>query len=124
KHSQYTVDRLETIRRARNQAARTAWIVKIVTVLLLAVLVFALADYRMLLSQTARITGTIVLAGIVLFGLVRLWQFLRKRGDTKEVALELEAQRNELGCVVSTAAEYLAAKRKGDSDCEAKLVEA
>lgn len=121
-HSQYTTDRLEAIRRAKNRAARIAWMAGVLAALLLVVLLLALVDYGVLLSRSIREGGAVLLAGIILYAAIRLWRIVRLPGNAKNIALELEERRPELGCVVSTAAEYLTGERKAAQDYEPELV--
>ena len=60
KHSQYTTDRLETIRRAKNRTERLTWTITIVTAVLLVLLTVALIDYWLLLPLPARAGGAAV----------------------------------------------------------------
>jgi hypothetical protein len=122
--SQYTADRLEAIRRAKNRARQIVWTAGALVVWILAALGFAFADYRMLLSKTVREGSALLLAGILIFAVIRLWRLIRQPGDAKHTALELESRRPDLGCVVSTATEYLAGQRQATRDYEPELVEA
>ena len=124
KHSQYNSDRLETARRAKDRARRLAWVVSICAAVLGLVLAVALVDYWWLLPLAGRIAGVGLMALLALFGLARLVQFTLHPTSPKQVALDLEAQRPELGCVVSTAAEYLSGERTASKEYEPELVEA
>jgi hypothetical protein len=121
-HSQYNADRLETARRAKDRARRLAWAANICAALLAMILAAALIDDWLLLSFGARVAGFGLTGLVAVFGLVRLVRFIRHPSTAKRVALELEAQRPELGCVVSTAAEYLSGERAATKEYEPQLV--
>jgi Domain of unknown function (DUF4175) len=124
KHSQYNADRLETARRAKDRARRLAWVVGLAAAVLSLILAVALVDDWWLLPVAARVAGVGLMGLLVAFGLFRLIQFMRHPTSAKQVALDLEAQRPELGCVVSTAAEYLIGERTASKDYEPELVDA
>ena len=124
KHSQYTTDRLETIRRAKNRTERLIGTITIVTAVLFVLLTVALIDYWLLLPLLARAGGAAVWAGLAAIGSIHLWRLIRRPADLKAAALELEGRRPELGCVVSTAAEYLSGERSATQDYEPELVDA
>jgi hypothetical protein len=124
KHSQYNADRLETARRAKDRARRLAWVVGLGAAGLALILAAALVDDWWLLPLAARMAGLGLMGLLALFGLVRLVQFMLHPTSAKQVALDLEAQRPELGCVVSTAAEYLSGERTASKQYEPELVEA
>ena len=122
--SQFTADRLAAIRRAKNRATRIVWIAGALAVWLLAVFLFAFTDYRSSLSKVLREADALVLGGILVFAAIRLWLLMRRPGNAKNTALELESRRPDLGCVVSTATEYLTGERTAAQDYEPELVEA
>jgi hypothetical protein len=124
KHSQYNADRLETARRAKDRARRLAWVAALCATALGLILVAALVDDWWLLPLAGRIAGVGLLALLAVCGLARLILFMLHPSSAKEVALDLEAQRPELGCVVSTAAEYLSGERTASQEYEPELVEA
>jgi hypothetical protein len=124
KHSQYNADRLETARRAKDRARRLAWVVSFCAAGLGLILAAALVDYWWLLPLATRIAGVGLIGLLAVFGLARLAQFMLHPTSAKQIALDLEAQRPELGCVVSTAAEYLSGERTTSKEYEPELVEA
>jgi hypothetical protein len=124
KHSQYNADRLETARRAKDRARRLAWVVGLGAAVLGLIVTVALLDDWWLLPLPARIAGVGLMGLLAFCGLVRLLQLMRHPTSAKQVALDLEAQRPELGCVVSTAAEYLSGERTASKEYEPELVEA
>src|SRR5580658_257903 len=124
KHSQYNADRLESARRAKDRARRLAWAVGLCAAVLGLILAAALVDYWWLLPPAERVAGVGLMGLLALYGLARLVQFMRHPTSAKQIALDLEAQRPELGCVVSTAAEYLSGERTASKEYEPELVEA
>ncbi len=124
KHLQYNADRLETARMAKDRARRLAFISSLCAVALGFALAIAVGDYWWQLPAPARLVGIGGLGLIGIFGCVRLWHLLYHPTSAKQVALELETQRPELGCVVSTAAEYLEGGRTASQKYEPELVEA
>ena len=122
--AQYTAERLASLRRTKNRATRLAWGAGALALVAGAVVVLAALDDRWLLSPAVREGGAGLLALLLLLAVSRLWQLGRQSGDDKAMALELERRRPELGCVVSTAAEYLEGKRTAAQPYEPELVEA
>src|SRR5262245_31060104 len=104
--SQAAKDHLDKACRARDKSVRLAWAITIAEALLLAVAALALADYWLMLPLRIRIPGVAGLGLVALFGIWRLVRFYRRRSKLKDTALDIEAQRPELGCDISTAAEY------------------
>lgn len=107
KHAEYTQDRLDTIRRVRTRSRVTGIVLNLVALLLLLLLAVALLDYWLLLPVAGRAVGLVLLTGLAGCGLVNLWRWWRRPVSLKQIALELEAHRPELGCLLSTAAEHL-----------------
>ncbi len=120
----YAKSKLEAASLAKSRAKTASWVALIMGLLLLAILGVALADYQWLLPQWARLTGFIMLILLVLAGLGRMVWLLRRPATIKEAALDAEAQDNQLGCTVSTAAEYLSGERQIQHEYEPKLVAA
>jgi hypothetical protein len=123
-HSTYNADRLETLRRTRTRTQRWSWLFGVGSVLLLLLLVAAWADYGLELSPISRwiVSGLLLICATIGVGRwITLW---RRQGDLKAAALELESRRPDLGCVISTAAEYLEGGRTATRDYEPELVEA
>src|ERR1043165_8625163 len=124
KHSEYTADRLENARRTKNRMRLLNCVIVLCAAVLAIIVVAALIDYWWLLSFTGRCIalGLLVLAAGI--GATRFGRFLLHPINTKQVALEMEAQRPELGCVVSTAAEYLSSGRAPSEEYGPELVAA
>ncbi len=116
--------RLTDACRTRDRAARLRWTLAICEATVLAALVLALIDYWWMLSVAARSVGALLLAALALGGLARLIQLYRRPTGLKKGALEVEAQRPDLGCEISTAAEYLSGERRIIHEYEPELVAA
>jgi hypothetical protein len=122
--SQFTVNRLETARRARDRQQLLACCAAAVAILLLVVVLLALMDYWLVLPFPARIAGFGVVVLLAAWGLASLFNRWQQASSLKQVALGLEARRPELGCVVSTATEYLTGERVPTQAYEPELVNA
>lgn len=122
--SESAKSRLAEASRTKDLSARLAWIIGICQGILLAVLAVALADYWLLLPVWARSVAAGGIALLAIFGLFRLVQFLRRPTAIKEAALDLEASKPELGCEISTAAEYLSGERQITREYEPEIVAA
>jgi hypothetical protein len=122
--SQYNASRLETAQWARERTRRLALTLNAAVTGLLIILGAALIDYWRRLTSAERVVDTALLATLVVVWLVRLVQFARRPATLKQVALEIETQRPELGCVVSTASEYLSGERQPSREYEPELVNA
>ena len=122
--SQYNAGRLESEQRSRERARRLALTLNVAVTGLLIILGAALIDYWRQLTSAERVVNTGLLAMLMIVWLVRLIQFARRPASLKQVALEIEAQRPELGCVVSTATEYLSGERQPTREYEPELVDA
>lgn len=105
KHAEYTRDRLETIRRTRSRLRAAAIALNTSAVLLACWLAAAMMDYWLMLPFGWRLGVATVLAGVIVFGVHRLIGWWRRPVSLKQIALELEAARPDLGCLVSTTAE-------------------
>jgi hypothetical protein len=108
----------------RDRAVRLRWILAICEVILLAGVALALLDYWWMLPTPVRVIGALGLAAAIAFGMVRLVWFYRKPTGLKQGALAIESERPELGCEISTAAEYLSGERKVVHEYEPELVAA
>ncbi|MDB6057200.1 MAG: hypothetical protein JWO95_1044, partial [Verrucomicrobiales bacterium] len=122
--SDNNASRLETQRRTKDQITRWAWLVTAGSVAVLALIIAAIADQRFLFGRPVRIGFFVVLCAIVLVGATRLLLLLRRRSTLKQVALELENQNPQTGCVISTVAEYISGEKKPNSEYEPEIVEA
>jgi len=116
--------RLGEVCRNLDLSARLTWILAIGEILLLVGFALALLDYWLILPVALRTVGALALTGLVLFGLVRFVRFYRRPMHLKQGALRVESQRPELGCEISTAAEYLSGERKTEHEYEPELVAA
>jgi hypothetical protein len=120
----FAQERLLEACRTKDRSKRWAWTSLIGTTVLLVMMGLAFVDYRVMLAWPIRLAGATLLATLLAFGLFRLRKFWRRPTRFKEAALDVEAQRPELGCEVSTAAEYLAGERQSTHDYEPELVAA
>ncbi len=123
-HSKYVADRLEAERRAKDRARRLAWALSLCAAVLALVLGVALTDYWWALSLPERVAGAGLMALVMGAGLVQLVRLMRHPTSAKRAALDMEVQRPDLGCVVSTAAEYLSGEQTPRKEYEPELVEA
>lgn len=108
----------------KDAARRTGAVAAMAAGLLLGSLAVMLIDYVLLLPIGVRVLAWLsLLIGLVL-GL-RQWLRLRRQATPlKEAALDLESTRPELGCEVSTAAEYLSGVRTPSGTYESELASA
>ena len=108
----------------KDAARRTGAVAAMVAGLLLGSLAVMLVDYKLLLPTGVRVLAWLgLLVGLAL-GL-RQWLRLRRQATPlKEAALDLESTRPELGCEVSTAAEYLSGVRTPTGAYESELASA
>jgi hypothetical protein len=110
--------------RVKDRVRRTAWVVWILALVLLVLLTAALVDYWLVLPFGVRFACAGLLALLLTAGLLRFLQLLRRPTSVKEVALDTESLQPNLGCMVSTAAEYLTGERKIVHEYEPELVDA
>jgi hypothetical protein len=123
-HSQSAVDRLEKARRVRDRNRLSIRCATAGATFLAALILLALIDYWLMLPLVVRFAGAgvlVLLGGWGFAGLLHLW---RHASSLKQVALGIEARRPELGCVVSTASEYLTGERTVTQSYEPELVDA
>jgi hypothetical protein len=116
--------RLAEACRTKDTSLRVAWAVTIGEAILLGVAAVALADYWLMLPVWMRSLAAAVIAVLALAGSYRLIRFYCRPTPLKEAALDLEAAQPELGCEVSTAAEYLSGERQITHQYEPELVAA
>src|SRR5579859_1228025 len=117
-------NRLAEVCRRMDISTRVGWALAIGETLLLVAFGLALLDYWLILPIGLRAIGALILASLILLGLVRLVRFYRRPTHLKQGALRVESQRPELGCEISTAAEYLTGERKTEHEYEPELVAA
>ncbi|HTL18479.1 MAG TPA: DUF4175 family protein [Patescibacteria group bacterium] len=110
--------------RALDKATRLRWVMLVGQTLVFAVLGLVLADYWLMLPVPLRAAGALGLLVLLGFGLARLIRFVLRPTRLKQGALAIESQRPELGCEVSTTAEYLAGERKIQHQYEPELAAA
>ena len=109
---------------AMDRSSRLRWVLLVCLALLTFVLGLALIDYWLILPVLWRAAGAVTLAALLVFGVTRLVRFYLRPTRLKQGALTIESTRPELGCEVSTAAEYLAGERKMEHQYEPQLAAA
>lgn len=123
-YAKYTADRLKTSARQRDRSTLLCLMVSGLAIALFAFLVTAILDHWLVLPLWGRIAAFAV-AAISIFagaaGMIYLWW---RRTGPKDAALEMESQRPELGCVVSTAAEYLQSSPESRDGSGAGMIQA
>jgi hypothetical protein len=122
--SELAKQRLSRACSAMDRSTRFSWAMLACEAVLLALIGLALADYWLLLPVALRATGAAALALLVILGVVRLVRFYLRPTRLKQGALQLESKRPELGCEVSTTAEYLSGERKIKHEYEPELAAA
>ncbi len=110
--------------KTKDTARRLALVLATTSGAALILLVVALIDYWLILPFTTRLVGTLLLAALVGFGVRELIRSLRHPTALKDVALDAESRKPELGCEISTAAEYLSGERKPKQEYENELASA
>ena len=108
----------------RDRAVRRCWLLAICVAILLIALALALLDYWWMLPPAVRTTGALALAALAVLGVARLIGFYRRPTGLKKGALEVESKHPDLGCEISTAAEYLSGERQVVHEYEPELVAA
>src|SRR5688572_3705695 len=116
--------KLQEATRAKRSATVMALTFSTAAVALVLIIFSALLDYFLMLVPSVRIGGLIATCILVGGGVFKLVKTLKQRASLKEAALEAEALKPELGCEVSTAAEYLSGERNPDQKYEAELAAA
>jgi len=122
--AQLAYQKLRVACRIKDRSRRSAWAFWILALVLIVVLAVALVDYWLVLPAGVRGACTGLLALLFVGGLVRFLQLIRRPTSVKEVALDTESAQPNLGCTVSTAAEYLTGERKVVHEYEPELVDA
>jgi hypothetical protein len=108
----------------KDSARRTGAVAAMAAGLLLGSLAVMLVDYALLLPIGVRVLAWLgLLVGLAL-GLRQGVRLRRQVTPLKEAALDLESTRPELGCEVSTAAEYLSGVRTPSGTYESELASA
>lgn len=116
--------KLHEASRAKHSATLTALALSTAAVGLVVLIFFALLDYFLMLVPSVRIGGLIAACVLVGGGVFKLVKILKRPTDLKEAALDAEATKPEIGCEVSTAAEYLSGERKPNQEYETELAAA
>jgi hypothetical protein len=116
--------RLTEACRTKDTSVRLAWAITIGEALLLGVAAVALMDYWLMLPVWMRLLAAGIMSVLALLGIYRLIRFFRRPTKLKEAALDVEAAKPELGCEISTAAEYLSGERQITHQYEPELVAA
>jgi hypothetical protein len=122
--SKFAKNRLQEASRAKQGARLMMVVFWTAAVALLLLLAVAMLDYWFMLVPSVRIAGLAVLAGLVVGGIYKIVQTLKQPTHLKEAALDAEAAKPDLGCELSTAAEYLAGERKPTQQYENELAAA
>lgn len=116
--------RLSQFCATRDRAVRRCWLLAICEAILLFTLALALLDYWWMLPSVVRTTGALALAALAVWGVARLIGYYRRPTGLKKGALEVESKRPDLGCEISTAAEYLSGERQLVHEYEPELAAA
>src|SRR5437763_1596717 len=116
--------RLTDACRTKDTSVRLAWAITVSEAVLLGIAAVALVDYWLMLPVWMRTLAAASMGLLCLLGLYRLIKFMRRPTQLKEAALDVEAARPELGCQISTAAEYLSGQRQITRQYEPELVAA
>lgn len=120
----YAKNKLREASRAKDESRRVTVGFRTAAAALVVVLAIALLDYWFMLPMGARLGGMAVLAVLIGAGFWQLGRSFTRPTPLKEAALDAEAQRPELGCEISTAAEYLSGERKPTLEYEGAIVDA
>ncbi|MSU32070.1 MAG: hypothetical protein EXS25_05310 [Pedosphaera sp.] len=91
---------------------------------LLVLLTLALTDYWLIVPPWIRGLGLIVICGFLVGAVRFVARILGQSAGLKEVALDAEGRVSDLGCEVSTAAEYLSGQQTASAGYETLLAEA
>jgi hypothetical protein len=122
--SRFAKSRLTQASRAKRRAKFLAAGFGTAAIVLVLVLSVALLDYWLMLVPSVRIAGLAVLSLFVIGGIFQVVRILRRPTPLKEAALDAEAATPEIGCELSTAAEYLSGERKPAQEYENELAAA
>ena len=110
--------------RKRDQTTSVATGLTVAALIIWVFLVVAVVDYWVLLPAAARWLAVSALGSLAVMGGTRMLQLRRRSTTLKQAALDLEATQPQLGCEVSTAAEYLSGQRKISQAYEGDFVAA
>lgn len=116
--------KLQEAARAKRSANFTALAFSTAAVGMVVIIFFALLDYFLMLVPSVRIGGLLAACVLVGGGVFKLVKYLKRPTPLKEAALDAEATKPEIGCELSTAAEYLSGERKPNQQYESELAAA
>ena len=116
--------KLREASQAKHSATVLAVTLSTVAVGLVVLVFFALLDYWLMLVPSVRYGGLIAMCVLVGGGVFKLVKALKRPTPLKEAALDAEAIKPDLGCELSTAAEYLSGDRKANQEYETELATA
>jgi hypothetical protein len=122
--SDFAKKRLQEASRAKHSATVMAVTLSTAAVGLVVLLFFALLDYWLMLVPSVRYGGLLAMCVLVGGGVYKLVKALKRPTPLKEAALDAEAIKPDLGCELSTAAEYLSGERKPNQQYEGELAAA
>jgi len=122
--SKYAKNKLLAASRAKDRSRQIALACSIAAGTILILLAVALLDYWLLLPTSLRLGGVFLLAVVLSGGMYQLLKTFLTPTHLKEAALDAESERPDLGCELSTAAEYLAGDRKISQEFEAEMAAA
>lgn len=122
--SKLACSQLAAAGRTRDQTTRFVAALNVGAALVFLFVLVALVDYWVLLPIAARWLAAGTLTALLVTGIVKWIQLGRHPSSLKQAALDLEAAQPQIGCEVSTAAEYLSGDRTVAQDYEQDLVAA
>ena len=121
---EFAQKKLREASQAKQSATVLAVTLSTAAVGLVVLMFFALLDYWLMLVPSVRYGGLIAMCVLVGGGVYKLVKALKRPTPLKEAALDAEAMKPDLGCELSTAAEYLSGDRKANQEYEAELATA
>jgi hypothetical protein len=122
--SSFAKSRLQEAIRAKHSATVLAVTLSTAAVGLVVLLFFALLDYWLMLVPSVRYGGLFAICVLVGGGVFKLVKAVKRPTPLKEAALDAEALKPDLGCELSTAAEYLSGERAPHQKYETELAAA
>ncbi len=117
-------ERLQTASHRKDHVKRWGWLLVMSAVSVAVMVVFATMDYWLMLPPHLRYGAWAILAFLAVLGGWGLRRLFRKPTPLKEAALDAEAEQPDLGCIVSTAAEYASGKVSATNEYEPELAAA
>jgi hypothetical protein len=122
--SQQARERLQRLAAARKRFGLAARCLLLGATLLALILLIATMDYKWPLPRTVRVCFFLIAVLAALYVIFKALILFRRAGGLKKAALDIETAQPELGCVVSTASEYLEGERTPRQTYEPELVRA